>query len=424
MKKKEDRILCPKISKLKSKFFFFNFYKILYFNIKYNFFFRFDLGFPGKPLLKNSTLNLNHGKRYGLVAPNGSGKSTLLRAIALRENEFINIPKHFDIHYVEQEVQGDEKSALQTVIEADTERLRLLAEEKRLLESDNVDTGDRLREIYNRLDAIEAYSAEGRASSILSGLQFTEEMKSRPTSSFSGGWRMRIALARALFRRPTLLLLDEPTNHLDLFAVIWLETYLLTQWKNTLLIVSHDQGFLNHVATDIIHIYQQKLDYYRGNYDAFKLIFTEKVESARKNYEKLKKIEENEKRAKQKKEQKAKASAKASRDIKVIRNKQIGANKKKDQEEEDPKGKLEKPPRDYTVIFDFPDPENLSIPIIQVKEVSFGYSPNKLLFRDLDFGIDLQSRVALVGPNGTGKTTLLKLLAGDLEPTSGSVIKF
>lgn len=205
-------IQCPKILKLKSKKT--NSFKLCFSNIFFSVILkkRFDLGFPNKPLFKDATLSLAHGRRYGLVAPNGTGKSTLLKAIATRSNEFQQIPKHFDIHYVEQEVVGDDRSAIQSVVEADTERLRLLEEEKRL-ENSEEENGDRLREVYNRLEAIEAYSAEARASSILSGLQFTEEMKLQKTKDFSGGWRMRIALARALFLRPTLLLLDGKFQH-------------------------------------------------------------------------------------------------------------------------------------------------------------------------------------------------------------------
>ena len=280
---------------------------------------KFDMSFPGKVLFKDASLHLIHGHKYGLVAPNGSGKSTLLKAIAERENEFIAIPKHFDITYVEQEVTGDDTPAIDSVILADVERTSLLKLEKQLMDSDDPSSGEKLAQIHSRLDDIEAYSAEARASSILSGLQFTEEMKHMPTKDFSGGWRMRIALARALFRRPTLLLLDEPTNHLDLMAVIWLETYIL-RWKNTLLIVSHDQGFLNSVCTDMIHIYQTKLDYYRGNYDSFKHAFTESVSQARKAFEKQQKMIKAAKEQKGKKDEKNKAAKKAREDTKVLRN--------------------------------------------------------------------------------------------------------
>jgi ATP-binding cassette subfamily F protein 1 len=213
---------------------------------------------------------LSKGRKYGLVGINGSGKSTLMQHIARREGPFKAIPGHFDIHMVEQEVFGTDQPALDCVIAADTERLALLEKCAQLEESDSDSAGLELARVYQRLKEIEADLAVPRASTILSGLQFTEEMKLKATKDFSGGWRMRISLARALFRRPTLLLLDEPTNHLDLNAVIWLDTYL-TKWKNTLLIVSHDQDFMNNVCTDIIQVYDQQLIAYKGTYDNYKV---------------------------------------------------------------------------------------------------------------------------------------------------------
>jgi len=384
---------------------------------------KFDISVPGKVLFQNATLALSHGRKYGLVGPNGQGKSTLLKYISVRANEFRDIPKHFDIHYVEQEVVGDDTSAIDCVIAADVERLNLIAEEKKLMDSDDDESGERLSQIHARLDEIEAHSAEARASAILSGLQFTEEMKRKATKDFSGGWRMRISLARALFKRPTLLLLDEPTNHLDLLAVIWLETYLL-KWKNTLLIVSHDQDFLNSICTDIIHVYQQKLNYYKGNYDKFKYQFNEYVTQMKKAHEKQKKLIEEERRRQQNKNEKTKSNDKVKDSTRVLRNKDLkkqADHKKHQKDDDDSKRELAPLPKDYNVIFEFPDPDSLSIPIIQVDDASFEYSPGNLIFKDLNFGIDMDSRIALVGPNGAGKSTLLKLLTGELSPTSGSI---
>lgn len=385
---------------------------------------KFDLGFNRNVLFSNADLHLIHGRKYGLVAPNGLGKSTLLRAIAARSDEFENIPAHFDIHYCEQEVTADDTTALEKVISADTERLRLLEEEKMMMEDDELYDGDLLTRIHDRLDEIEADSAEGRASAILSGLQFTDEMKKQATKDFSGGWRMRIALASALFRRPTLLLLDEPTNHLDLLAVIWLDNYL-QKWKNTLLVVSHDQDFLNSVCTDIMHIEDQKLYYYKGAYDKFKRQHEEKLKADYKAWEQWQKARKQEKMQRGRKDDKKAVAKKAEKDRKAIAKKRERGRggKKGDDDDSGPAGAMAEPPRprEYRVKFEFPEPSKLSIPIIQVQDAEFGYNETKTLFRDLDFGIDQDSRICLAGPNGAGKTTLLKLMWGELAPTKGEI---
>ncbi|ESN93859.1 hypothetical protein HELRODRAFT_180511 [Helobdella robusta] len=222
----------------------------------------FSISAKGKDLFVNASLQITNGRKYGLVGPNGHGKTTLLKHIASRA---FNIPSNIDILLCEQEVQADSTKAIDAVLNADKKRLALLQEcdklEKEAKES------DRLKEVYEELHNMGADSAEPRARRILAGLGFTKSMMDKSTEEFSGGWRMRVSLARALFLEPTLLLLDEPTNHLDLNAVIWLDNYL-QGWKKTLLVVSHDQSFLDNVCTDIIHLDQQKLFYYRGNYVA------------------------------------------------------------------------------------------------------------------------------------------------------------
>lgn len=223
----------------------------------------------GKVLLEDTSITISAGRRYGLVGPNGMGKSTLLRLMAQRQ---IPVPEYIDVLLVEQEVVGDERTALRAVLEADVEMVELQKEEKELNDKlaslegdDDEDMGSRLTEIYERLNELGAASAEARASKILHGLGFTKKMQQRSTQSFSGGWRMRISLARALFIQPTLLLLDEPTNHLDLRAVLWLEEYL-QRWKKTLIVVSHDREFLNNVTTDVIHLFELGLHFYKQRF--------------------------------------------------------------------------------------------------------------------------------------------------------------
>ncbi|KAJ8039418.1 ATP-binding cassette sub-family F member 1 [Holothuria leucospilota] len=416
---------------------------------------KFSISAAGKDLFVNASLTIASGRRYGLVGPNGMGKTTLLSHIAARK---LGIPPNIDVLLCEQEVVADNTPAFEAVLKADTKRLKLLAEEKKLIaESEAGDDSNSKRleqvsfifhkvllgfklksgkskakwlstgrnlsghggQVYEELQAIGADSAEARARRILAGLGFTVPMQAKATKDFSGGWRMRVSLARALFMEPTLLLLDEPTNHLDLNAVIWLDSYL-QNWKKTLLVVSHDQQFLDDVCTDIIHLDMQKLYYYKGNYNAFKTMFVQKRKEQIKEYEK------QEKKIKELK-QRGKSSKAADKEMKSAKQKKTDkANKKKGdlgQEDDDGPVELLKKPRDYIVSFKFPEPPPLNPPILGLHSVKFGYENQKLLFKKLDFGIDMSSRVAIVGPNGVGKSTLLKLLTGELTPLEGECRK-
>ncbi|KAM9326394.1 ATP-binding cassette sub-family F member 1 [Gastrophryne carolinensis] len=377
---------------------------------------KFSISAHGKELFVNADLYVVAGRRYGLVGPNGKGKTTLLKHIAIRA---LNIPPNIDVLLCEQEVVADNTPAVQAVLKADTKRLKLLEDEKRLqarLEKGDDSAAERLEKVYEELRATGAASAEAKARRILAGLGFTPEMQDRETRRFSGGWRMRVSLARALFMEPTLLMLDEPTNHLDLNAVIWLNNYLQS-WKKTLLIVSHDQGFLDDVCTDIVHLDQQKLFYYRGNYMTFKKMYQQKQKEMQKQYDK---------QEKKLKELKAggKSSKQAEKQTKeALTRKQQKCQKKKNDEDANEPAELLKRPKEYTVKFTFPNPPPLSPPILGLHGVDFGYSGQKPLFKNLDFGIDMDSRVCIVGPNGVGKSTLLLLLTGKLTPTKGEMRK-
>uniref|UniRef100_A0A8P4G6S1 ABC transporter domain-containing protein n=1 Tax=Dicentrarchus labrax TaxID=13489 RepID=A0A8P4G6S1_DICLA len=246
----------------------------------------FDVAFGERCLLQGAELSLATGRRYGLIGRNGLGKTTLLKMLASRN---LRVPAHISILHVEQEVAGDDTRALQSVLESDTLREGLLGEEKRLNARIANGTADgmesvRLSEIYAKLEEIEADKAPARASVILAGLGFSPRMQQQTTKEFSGGWRMRLALARALFARPDLLLLDEPTNMLDVRAILWLENYLQT-WQSTILVVSHDRNFLNAVVTDIIHLHSQRLDSYRGDYENFIKTKEDRLKNQHREYE-------------------------------------------------------------------------------------------------------------------------------------------
>ncbi|KAJ8773459.1 hypothetical protein K2173_004289 [Erythroxylum novogranatense] len=386
----------------------------------------FSVSARGKELLKNASVKISHGKRYGLVGPNGKGKSTLLKLLAWRK---IPVPKNIDVLLVEQEVIGDDKTALEAVVAANEDLIKVRREVSSLQnlasaagnedEDDdaNGDAGEKLVELYEQLQLLGSDAAEAQASKILAGLGFTKEMQGRPTHSFSGGWRMRISLARALFLQPTLLLLDEPTNHLDLRAVLWLEEYLC-RWKKTLVVVSHDRDFLNSVCNEIIHLHELKLHVYRGNFDDFEGGYEQRRKEMNKKFENYEKQMKAAKRSGNRVQQE-----KVKDRAKFVAAKEASKSRGKGKvDEEEPIQEAPKKWKDYTVQFHFPEPTELTPPLLQLIEVSFSY-PNREDFRlsNVDVGIDMGTRVAIIGPNGAGKSTLLNLLAGDLVPTEGEV---
>ncbi|EXC49943.1 ABC transporter F family member 4 [Morus notabilis] len=389
----------------------------------------FSVAARGKELLKNASVKISHGKRYGLVGPNGKGKSTLLKLLAWRK---IPVPRNIDVLLVEQEVVGDDKTALEAVVSANEELVKLRQEVATLQnlgsaseseakddDDDDNDTGEKLAELYEKLQIMGSDAAESQASKILAGLGFTKDMQGRPTRSFSGGWRMRISLARALFVQPTLLLLDEPTNHLDLRAVLWLEEYLC-RWKKTLVVVSHDRDFLNTVCTEIIHLHDLKLHFYRGNFDDFESGYEQRRKEVNKKFEIYDKQVKAAKRSGNRAQQeKVKDRAKFVQAKEASKSKGKG---KSNADEDDTPPEVPHKWRDYSVEFHFPEPTELTPPLLQLIEVSFSY-PNRPDFRlsNVDVGIDMGTRVAIIGPNGAGKSTLLNLLAGDLVPSDGEV---
>ncbi|XP_034490402.1 ATP-binding cassette sub-family F member 1 [Drosophila innubila] len=373
----------------------------------------FTISAKGNDLFVNANLLIAHGRRYGLVGPNGHGKTTLLRHIATRA---FAIPPNIDVLLCEQEVVATDKTAINTILDADVKRTEMLKKSEELekqFAGGDLSVQEELNDTFAELKAIGAYSAEARARRILAGLGFSKEMQDRPTNKFSGGWRMRVSLARALYLEPTLLMLDEPTNHLDLNAVIWLDNYL-QGWKKTLLIVSHDQSFLDNVCNEIIHLDQKKLQYYKGNYSMFKKMFVQKRREMIKEYEK------QEKRIRELKAhgQSKKAAEKKQKESLTRKQEKNKTKQQKQDEDEGPQELLARP-KEYIVKFRFPEPSQLQPPILGVHNVTFAFDGQKPLFIKADFGIDLTSRVAIVGPNGVGKSTFLKLLLGELEPQQG-----
>ncbi|BDA49259.1 probable ATP-binding cassette sub-family F member 2 [Coccomyxa sp. Obi] len=366
----------------------------------------FSMGLNGVELIQDCSIELTIGRRYGLIGANGSGKTNFLQCLANRE---VPIPDHMDLYHLHQEAEPSDRTALQAVvdhIEAEVARLNAL-EEHIMCEYGPED--ERLQEIYDRLEELDPTSFETDAIKLLTGLGFGPKMMGKATKDMSGGWRMRVALARALFAAPTLLLLDEPTNHLDLEACVWLEEYL-KHYKKCLVLVSHSQDFLNGVCTHIIWLTEKKLTYYTGNYDTFQKTVKENEVIQQKKYEKeqddIKHIKE--------------FIASCGTYANLVRQ---AKSKQKILDKMEAAGLTKPVVHTRTFTFTFPDCDKLPPPVLPFIDVSFSYSGKEedMLYRNLEFGIDCDSRVALVGPNGAGKSTLLKLMCGDLTPTRGDV---
>lgn len=366
----------------------------------------FSLTFHGVELLHDTKLELSCGQRYGLIGENGSGKSSLLAVLGNRE---VPIQEHIDIYYLNREMPASEKTAIEAVMEADQERVRLekLAEE--LVSRHDDESQEYLMEVYERLDELGADVAEAKASHLLHGLGFTKQMMTKKCKDFSGGWRMRIALARALYIKPHLLLLDEPTNHLDLECCVWLEEELST-YKQILVLVSHSQDFLNAVCTNIIHLHKNHLQNYGGNYDSFIRTRLELLENQAKRY----KWEQD-----QISHMKNYIARFGHGSAKLARQAQ---SKEKTLAKMVAGGLTEKVTGDKSAGFYFYSCGPIPPPVIMVQNVSFRYNDTTpWIYKNLEFGLDLDTRLALVGPNGAGKSTLLKLIYGDLIPTEGMI---
>ena len=355
----------------------------------------------GRPLLENASATIPAGHKVGLVGRNGTGKTTLFRLIRGElslETGSIELPRQARIGGVAQEVPGNDISLLDTVLAADTERAELLAEAER------ADDPNRIAEIQTRLADIDAWSAEGRASSILKGLGFSSEKQQMPCSAFSGGWRMRVALAAVLFAEPDLLLLDEPTNYLDLEGAIWLESYL-AKYPHTVIIVSHDRGLLNRAVGSILHLEDRKLTFYQGAYDTFAKTRAARLASAEA-------------------EAKRQDARRAHLQSYVDRFRYKADKAKQAQSRLKMIAKLEtitRPQEAALRRFSFPEPEELSPPIVRVENGTVGYEDTAILSR-LDLRIDQDDRIALLGQNGEGKSTLSKLISGRLDPMAGRVV--
>ncbi|KAJ1653947.1 ABC transporter ATP-binding protein arb1 [Dispira simplex] len=370
----------------------------------------FSLSFHGRELIANTSLEFNMGRRYGLLGGNGSGKSTFLECLAARE---VPIPEFIDVYLLKEEAEPSQKTALEYVIEeAEKEVARLEAQVEKLLEGEDGADNPLLEDHYERIEELDPSTFESRASKILFGLGFDATTMKKKTEDMSGGWRMRVSLAKALFIMPTVLLLDEPTNHLDLEACVWLEEYL-KNYNRILVLVSHSQDFLNGVCTNIIHLtHKRTLAYYTGNYDMYVKTREELEVNQMKAYHKQQAEIEHIK----------KFIASAGTYANLVRQ---AKSKQKIIDKMEAAGLVEKvePPPKYR--FRFANVGKLPPPVLSFDNVSFSYSGKSedYLYRNLDVAVDMDSRVALVGPNGAGKSTLLKLMTGELEPTEGRITR-
>ena len=354
----------------------------------------------GRTILDGASAALPPRSRVGLIGRNGAGTSTLVRVIAgMLEPDTgeATMPRGAKIGYIAQEAPSGTATPFDTVLAADTERAALM------IESETCEDPDRLGDVYERLIAIDAYTAPARAAQILLGLGFDEEMQARSLDSFSGGWKMRVALAALLFSQPDLLLLDEPSNHLDLEAVMWLEDFL-RGYKATIVVVSHERDFLNNVVDHILHLQGGKITLYPGGYDSFEKQRAERMAQL--------------------------AAAKANQDAQraklqdyVARNSARASTAKQAQSRIKLLAKMQpiaEMANDPTLSFGFPNPTELRPPLITLDLASVGYGDVPILKR-LNLRLDPDDRIALLGRNGNGKTTLARLLAAQLTPMDGAM---
>ena len=359
----------------------------------------------GQEMVQDTELELTQGRRYGLMGRNGTGKTNLLQAIAYRE---IPIPESVDIFFLNEEAEKTELTALEYVVaKVKAELQRLEDFSHKLMEEDPEDP--MLYQIFEKIESMDPTTFETRAAELLHGLGFNRMMMARATKDMSGGWRMRVALAQALFVQPSVLLLDEPTNHLDLEAVVWLENYL-SNYPNCLVMVSHSQDFMNAVCTHIMHLYLNKLTVYTGNYDQY-------VKTRREN-------EITQQRAHDKEQEDIKhlkefiaSCGTYSNLVRQAKSKQKIIDKMMEA------GLTPKVVKETEYVFRFPETSKLPPPVMQFNDVCFSYSGKKedYLYTNVNLGVDMDSRVCLVGPNGAGKSTLLKLMCEELSPTEGGI---
>ena len=357
----------------------------------------------GRTLFEKASLSISAGQRVGLVGPNGVGKTTLFKLIAnelVADGGDITMIKNATMGMVRQDLPDDETKLIDIVLAADTERDALMRE------AETAHDAERIGYIYERLSAINAYDAPSRAATILAGLGFNDEAQNRPISDFSGGWRMRVALAATLFRKPNLLMLDEPTNHLDFEAMVWLENYL-ARYSETLLIISHDRDILNKTVTHILHMENQKLTSYTGTYDEFERRRAEKLLNQQALHEKQMKQKAHMQAFVDRFGAKASKAKQAQSRLKAIAKMDI----------------VDAVMAERVTAFTFPKPDELKSPLITLDRVDVGYEEARPILKKLDLRIDMDDRIALLGANGNGKSTLVKLLSGRLKQMGGDIVK-
>ncbi|MBY0582470.1 MAG: ATP-binding cassette domain-containing protein [Sphingomonas sp.] len=357
----------------------------------------------GRTILDRATAALPPRSRVGLIGRNGAGKSTLMKVMIGQiepDDGSIDMPRKTRIGYIAQEAPSGQTTPIDAVLAADTERAALLAE------AEHCHDPDRVGEIHDRLIAIDAYTAEARAARILVGLGFDDEMQQRPLDSYSGGWKMRVALAALLFSEPDLLLLDEPSNHLDLEATLWLESFLKS-YPAMMVVISHERDLLNNVVDNILHLEGGKVTLYAGGYDSFERQRAERIAQL--------------------------AAARANQDAQraklqdyVARNSARASTAKQAQSRAKMLAKMQPiaaMAEDPTLSFDFPSPDELKPPLVTLDMAAVGYTADRPILRRLNLRLDPDDRIALLGRNGNGKTTLARLLAAQLAPMEGDMAK-